>query len=162
MSEPKRKKQKRFMSGKVQEIDWRTLGPYKGDASVWQWIGYHTMAKANAREASSELWNAFQIMAPAAAAKGSRASFGRELAAKYGKAKYARVTRNGKVTKWFSGFRLLPCGYLNKKAIGYKFQFEWEQRYVGKPPSSSMSSSRRKMLKALRLKSEAEPQKPAA
>ena len=144
------------MSGKAQEIDWRTLGPYKGDASVWQWIGYHTLAKANAREASSELWNAFQIMAPAAAAKCSRTLFGRELAAKYGKAKNVKV--NGKVTKWFVGVRLLPCGYLNKNAIGYKFQFEWEQRYVGKPP---MSSSRRKMLRALRLKSEAEVLKSA-
>ena len=100
-------------------------------------------AQQDAREASSELWNAFEMMAPAAAAKTSRTAFGRDVAAKYEKAKDVKV--NGKTSKWFIGVRLLPKPYLNPKTQGYKFQFEWEDRFVvGKVPDGLMSPSERK------------------
>ena len=100
-------------------------------------------AQQDAREASSELWNAFEMMAPAAAAKTSRTAFGKDVAAKYEKAKDVKV--NGKTSKWFIGVRLLPKPYLNPKTQGYKFQFEWEDRFVvGKVPDGLMSPSERK------------------
>ena len=61
---------------------------------------------------------------------------------------------NGKTSKWFIGVRLFPKPYLNPKTQGYKFQFEWEDRFivVGKVPDGLMSPSERKRKREERLK----------
>jgi len=104
----------------------RASHEYTGDKSAEQWVTVHTQPWAAGREASGELWNAFKKMAPEAAQRTSRTSFGKAVAEKYGKAKVTKVGK--KTTRWFYGIRLLPQPRLNQKSEGYKFLFSWRER----------------------------------
>ena len=108
---------------------------YNGDQSAEQWIAVHIMKNErtkNRREASSELWEAFKLLAPKAAGNCSRKRFGNAIKAKLGvKSKNAKVrTIKGKVkvSKWYYGIQLMPRSDLNKKAENHQWQYYRKQR----------------------------------
>ena len=110
---------------------------YNGDQSAEQWIAVHTVKNEktkNRREASSELWEAFKLLAPKAAGNCSRTRFGNAIKAKHGiKSKSAKVrTIKGKlkVSKWYNGIQLIPRSDLNKKAENHKWQYYPKQRTI--------------------------------
>ena len=100
---------------------------YFGNVSAEEWVAIHTQPWAQGREASSELWKAFQETAPAAANNYNTTSFGKIVASKYGAARVTKVRK--KTTRWFTGVRLLLRPDLNQSfAQGYKFLYTWDER----------------------------------